>query len=161
MEKFDRDLRSLQQARDLARAGAQAAKEFSTYSEEQVDLILKNMVRVAEANKVMLAEMAHKETGYGNVYDKIYKYTDLSDKNDIKKIEKLLFKYLDSNSSVEELNIDFDINADTSEIDDIMSNSYEDVWGDVIDLEDDFSIDDILDMPIITEFKSVPCKGCQ
>jgi acetaldehyde dehydrogenase (acetylating) len=73
MEKFDRDLRSLQQARDLARAGAQAAKEFSTYSEEQVDLILKNMVRVAEANKVMLAEMAHKETGYGNVYDKTFK----------------------------------------------------------------------------------------
>ena len=91
----------------------------------------------------------------------INEYTDLSDKNDIKKIEKLLFKYLDSNSSVEELNIDFDINADTSEIDDIMSNSYEDVWGDVIDLEDDFSIDDILDMPIICEFKSVPCKGCR
>ena len=42
-----------------------------------------------------------------------------------------------------------------------MSDSYEDVWGDVIDLENDFSIDDILDMPIIGEFKSVPCKGCR
>ena len=88
MEKFDRDLRSLQQARDLARAGAQAAKEFATYTEEQVDLILKNMVRVAEANKVMLAELAHKETGYGNVYDKAFKnhlasgllYNEIKDK---------------------------------------------------------------------------------
>lgn len=119
-----------------------------------------NIIR-AKAKKEIFNKHIKLKDKNGNVYDKIYKYTDLSDKNDIKKIEKLLFKYLDSNSSVEELNIDFDINADTSEIDDIMSNSYEDVWGDVIDLEDDFSIDDILDMPIISEFKSVPCKGCR
>ena len=119
-----------------------------------------NIIR-AKAKKEILNKHIKLKDKNGNVYDKIYKYTDLSDKNDIKKIEKLLFKYLDSNSSVEELNIDFDINADTSEIDEIMSNSYEDVWGDVIDLENDFSIDDILDMPIIGEFKSVPCKGCR
>lgn len=39
-----------------------------------------------------------------------------------------------------------------------MSNSYEDVWGDVIDLEDDFSIDDILDMPTVCEVQSTSCK---
>lgn len=116
-----------------------------------------NIIR-AKAEKEIFNKHIKLKDKNGNVYDKIYKYTDLSDKNDIKKIEKLLYKYLDSNSSVEELNIDFDINADTSEIDDIMSDSYENVWGDVIDLENDFSIDDILDMPIIGEFKSVPCK---
>ncbi len=73
MGKFDRDLRSIQEARDLARAGAEAAKRLATFSEEQIDKILKNLVVVAEANKVMLAEMAHEETGYGNVFDKTFK----------------------------------------------------------------------------------------
>ena len=53
----------MQEARDKARAGARAAEEIATFSEEKIDFILQNMVRVAEANKVMLAEMAHKETG--------------------------------------------------------------------------------------------------
>jgi acetaldehyde dehydrogenase (acetylating) len=73
MDRYDRDLRSMQEARDKARAGARAAEEIATFSEEKIDFILQNMVRVAEANKVMLAEMAHKETGFGNVYDKTFK----------------------------------------------------------------------------------------
>ena len=103
-----------------------------------------NIIR-AKAKKEIFNKHIKLKDKNGNVHDRVYKYTDLSDKNDIKKIEKLLFKYLDSNSSVEEFNTDFDINADTSEIDDIMSDSYEDVWGEVIDLEDDFSIDEDTD----------------
>lgn len=73
MDRYDRDLRSLQEARNIARAGEKAAAEIATFSEEKIDFIIQNMVRVAEANKVMLAEMAHNETGYGNVYDKTFK----------------------------------------------------------------------------------------
>ena len=41
MNKFDKDLCSVQEARDLARAGERAAQEFATFSQEQVDAILK------------------------------------------------------------------------------------------------------------------------
>ena len=47
MEHFDLDLRSIQEARDLARQGAEAAKKMATYTEEQIDRILKSMVKAA------------------------------------------------------------------------------------------------------------------
>lgn len=70
---FDKDLSSIQHARDLARKGKQAANQISEYSEEQIDKIIKNMVKIASENKVCLAEMAVEETGFGKVEDKIYK----------------------------------------------------------------------------------------
>ena len=73
MENFDYDLQSLQEARNLARLGKIAADKFATYTEEQVDKILQNMVRVAEENAVVLAKMAHEETGFGKAEDKVYK----------------------------------------------------------------------------------------
>ncbi len=73
MENFDYDLQSLQEARNLARLGKIAADKFANYTEEQVDRILQNMVRVAEENAVMLAKMAVEETGFGKVEDKVYK----------------------------------------------------------------------------------------
>ncbi len=73
MENFDKDLRSIQQARDLARLGKVAADKIADYTEEQIDKILRNMVRVAEENAVCLAQMAVEETGFGKVEDKTFK----------------------------------------------------------------------------------------
>lgn len=73
MENMDFDLRSVQEARNLARLGQIATEQLATYNEEQIDRIIRNMVRVAEANAVMLAQMAVEETGFGKVEDKAYK----------------------------------------------------------------------------------------
>ncbi|NFR85579.1 acetaldehyde dehydrogenase (acetylating) [Clostridium sp. ZS2] len=73
MENFDRDLCSIQEARNLARLGKVAAEKIADYTEEQIDKILCNMVKAAEANAVCLAQMAVEETGFGKVEDKTYK----------------------------------------------------------------------------------------
>lgn len=71
--EFDKDLRSIQEARDLAAAGQKAALALADYSEEQIDKIVKNMVRVGEEHACELAKMAVEETGFGIVQDKVYK----------------------------------------------------------------------------------------
>ncbi|MBU3128284.1 acetaldehyde dehydrogenase (acetylating) [Clostridium tagluense] len=73
MENFDKDLRSIQEARNLARLGKIATEQIADYTQEQIDKILCNMVRVAEENVVCLAKMAVEETGFGKVEDKAYK----------------------------------------------------------------------------------------
>lgn len=73
MENMDFDLRSVQEARDLARAGQIATEQIATYTDEQIDKILQNMVRVAEEHAYELAQMAVEETGFGKVPDKTYK----------------------------------------------------------------------------------------
>ena len=73
MENIDYDLRSVQEARDLARKGQIATEKLATYTEDQIDRIIRNMVRVAEENAVTLAQMAVEETGFGKVADKTYK----------------------------------------------------------------------------------------
>lgn len=73
MEHFDLDLRSIQEARDLARQGAEAAKKMATYTEEQIDRILKSMVKAAVEHEECLAKMAVEETGFGKELDKTYK----------------------------------------------------------------------------------------
>lgn len=73
METIDYDLRSVQEARNLARKGQIATERLATYTEEQIDRIIRNMVRVAEENVVSLAQMAVEETGFGKIADKTYK----------------------------------------------------------------------------------------
>ena len=73
MENFDKDLRSIQEARNLARLGKVAADKIADYTEEQIDKIIRNMVRVAEENAACLAQMAVEETGFGKVEDKTFK----------------------------------------------------------------------------------------
>lgn len=73
MVNFDKDLRSIQEARDLARLGKVATKKIATFSEEQIDKILRNVVKVANKHMVELAKMAVDETGFGKVEDKTYK----------------------------------------------------------------------------------------
>ncbi|WP_125587873.1 acetaldehyde dehydrogenase (acetylating) [Companilactobacillus jidongensis] len=73
MNNFDKDLRSIQEARDLARAGHKAAVEMSTFNETQVNAILESMKTAAEKFSVSLAKAAVDETGFGKVADKAYK----------------------------------------------------------------------------------------
>lgn len=70
---FDKDLISVQEARNLSRAGAEAAKILSEYTEEQIDAIIRNMVRVGEEHAYELAKMAVEETGFGIIEDKLFK----------------------------------------------------------------------------------------
>ena len=71
--EFDKDLRSIQEARDLAALGDEAAKVLEKYDEEQIDKIIRNMVKTAEEHAFELAQMAVEETGFGVVNDKMYK----------------------------------------------------------------------------------------
>lgn len=73
MENFDNDLRSIQEARNLAHLGKIATEKIAAYTEEQIDKILRNMVKAARENAVSLASMAVEETGFGKVEDKTYK----------------------------------------------------------------------------------------
>lgn len=71
----DRDLLSIQEARDMirkARVAFEAAKEFS---QEQVDKIVKAMADAAYAHSKELAKMAVEETSMGKYEDKIVKNT--------------------------------------------------------------------------------------
>ena len=70
MENFDLDLRSIQEARNLARQGSEAAKKMASYTSQQIDKILKSMVEAAEAHAACLARMAVEETGFGKVLHK-------------------------------------------------------------------------------------------
>lgn len=73
MEHFDYDLRSVQEVRNLAKAGKIAANQIADYPEEKINRILRSMVQAAQENAVRLAKMAVEETGFGKVGDKTYK----------------------------------------------------------------------------------------
>jgi acetaldehyde dehydrogenase (acetylating) len=71
----DRDLISIQEARELACRAAAAQKKFSAFSQEQVDAIVEACAKAAAENAEPLARTAVEETGFGNVPDKIVKNT--------------------------------------------------------------------------------------
>src|SRR5699024_10334084 len=73
MEEFDKDLCSIQEARNLAKAGKKATEQIATYDEHQIDVILKNMKEACEKYAVSLAKQAVEDTGFGKVPDKAYK----------------------------------------------------------------------------------------
>lgn len=73
MVKLDKDLCSIQEARDLAKKGKGAANELAQFSSEQIDKILVSMRDAAEKHAVSLAKWAVTETGFGKVEDKAYK----------------------------------------------------------------------------------------
>lgn len=62
---FDSDLRSIQQARDLAVAAREAMRSFQFASQAQVDAICEAMVAAAMREAGRLGQMAHDETGFG------------------------------------------------------------------------------------------------
>jgi acetaldehyde dehydrogenase (acetylating) len=71
----DRDLISIQEARELTARAAAAQKKFSVFFQEQVDAIVEACAKAAAENAEALARSAVEETGFGNVPDKIIKNT--------------------------------------------------------------------------------------
>ncbi len=73
MQLRDRDLISIQEARELAALAAAAQLKFSRFSQEQVDAVVEAVAKAAVGASESLARLAVEETGYGNVPDKILK----------------------------------------------------------------------------------------
>jgi acetaldehyde dehydrogenase (acetylating) len=69
----DRDLISLQQARDLVARAAVAQRQYATFSQEQVDAVVEACAAAAADAAADLARRAVEETGFGNVADKTTK----------------------------------------------------------------------------------------
>lgn len=70
MTEFDKDLASIQEARDLTVQAYEAWKVWSHASQEQVDKVCAAMAEAAFAASERLARLAHEETGYGVVAHK-------------------------------------------------------------------------------------------
>jgi len=69
----DRDLESIQEARQLGRAAVEAQRQLEGCTQEQIDVIVEEMAAAGLAHSEHLAELAHDETGFGNVPDKVLK----------------------------------------------------------------------------------------
>jgi len=69
----DRDLISIQEAREQVARATEAQKRFARFSQEQVDAVVAACAEAATAAAEPLARLAVEETGYGNVPDKILK----------------------------------------------------------------------------------------
>jgi acetaldehyde dehydrogenase (acetylating) len=69
----DQDLLSIQEVRAKVEKAYAAFQQYRNFSQEQVDAIVERMAAAGQAHARELAEMAVKETGYGNVKDKIAK----------------------------------------------------------------------------------------
>jgi len=69
----DRDLISIQEARQLLERASEAQKKFAAFSQAQVDAVVDACAEAATAAGEALARLAVEETGYGNVPDKIIK----------------------------------------------------------------------------------------
>src|SRR4029078_12604512 len=70
---MNKDLESIQEARDLAEAAHAAFLKFEHFTEDQVEKILAEMSKAGIAQASMLAKMAVEETGYGTVEHKTLK----------------------------------------------------------------------------------------
>lgn len=69
----DKDLKSIEQARELVERAHEAQKILGAFAQEKVDEIVAAMARVALEDAYRLGEMAHLETGYGSAADKASK----------------------------------------------------------------------------------------
>ncbi len=73
MAQTDRDLASIAEARSLARRAKAAAPLLAEFSQEQIDAIVDAMAAAVTPHAEALARLAHEETGYGVVADKVQK----------------------------------------------------------------------------------------
>src|SRR3954467_12260216 len=69
----DRDLTSISEARRLVRRARDAAPALAELSQEQIDAIVDAMAAAVTPHAEALARLAHEETGYGVVADKVQK----------------------------------------------------------------------------------------
>src|SRR5689334_11177872 len=73
MAQTDRDLASIAEARSLARRAKAAAPILAEFSQEQIDALVDAMAAAVTPQAEALARLAHEETGYGVVADKVQK----------------------------------------------------------------------------------------
>jgi len=66
VQTYDADLRSIQQARDLAVKAREAQRAFQFASQEEVDRICAAMVEAGMREAARLGRLAHDETGFGD-----------------------------------------------------------------------------------------------
>lgn len=76
----DRDLASVQEARTLVRRAKDAAPMLAELTQEQIDSIVDAMASAVTPQAEALAALAHEETGYGVVADKVQKNLFSSEK---------------------------------------------------------------------------------
>ena len=77
--EFDKDLAARQEARDLCRRAEGAQRELARMPQEKLDAIVEAMARAFSGAAVELAELAVRETGFGNAQDKVAKNRFASD----------------------------------------------------------------------------------
>src|SRR5215203_83935 len=80
MADRDRDLASIAEARSLARRAKAAAPALAEFSQEQIDRLVDAMAAAVTPQAEALARLAHEETGYGVVADKVQKNLFASEK---------------------------------------------------------------------------------
>lgn len=73
MIELDNDLQSRQHAREQVRKAKQAQAILATFSQQQIDAIVKHVAGEAAHHAEVLARMAAEETGFGNWQDKVLK----------------------------------------------------------------------------------------
>lgn len=76
----DKDLASIQEARDLIRKARSAQLDFARLGQEQIDQVIQAIAKVMTAMAEDLAKLAVEETGYGNWEDKKQKNLLASEK---------------------------------------------------------------------------------
>lgn len=69
----DSDLVSIQQARSFAARAKEAQRATADFTQEQVDAVVDAMATAAKTEAERLAQLAHEETGFGNIKDKTRK----------------------------------------------------------------------------------------
>lgn len=69
----DKDLRSIQEVRNLIESANKAQKELAAMSQQQIDTIVKAIADAGYGAREKLAKMAHEETGFGIWQDKVIK----------------------------------------------------------------------------------------
>ena len=77
--QFDKDLSARQEARDLCVRAEKAQQILAQMQQEKLDAITEAVARAFSAAAQELAEMAVRETGFGNVADKVTKNRFASD----------------------------------------------------------------------------------
>lgn len=71
--EFDKDLRSRQEARELLRKAEAAQQQLGRMEQDKLDAIVRAVAEAFDAAAEQLAELACRETGFGNVPDKTRK----------------------------------------------------------------------------------------
>ena len=69
----DTDLTSIREARDCLRRATEAQRVFARFSQREVDAVVRSMSEGAVGAARRTASLAHEETGYGVVDDKVLK----------------------------------------------------------------------------------------